>query len=64
MEVVSAGAVATQLELQVPLETRHWVILKEGFLSKTKTVKGVFKSTVLRYFVLKQDPVKLEARIE
>jgi len=64
MEVISAGAVTSQLQLQVPLETQHWVVLKEGFLSKTKTVKGVFKSTVLRYFILKQDPVKLEARIE
>ncbi len=62
--VVEPGAVSSQLQLQTPLETKHWLVLKEGFLQKTKTVKGFHKSTKLRWFVLKQDPIKLEARLE
>lgn len=52
------------VSLQSPVETASWVILKEGFLTKSKLAKGLLPSSKLRYFVLKQDSATLEARLE
>eukprot|EP00049_Salpingoeca_infusionum_P027480 m.32638 g.32638 ORF g.32638 m.32638 type:complete len:365 (-) comp9539_c1_seq1:191-1285(-) len=58
------GPVAGALALKSPRETRDWLILKEGYLVKTKLAKKVMKSKKLRWFVLKQNPVSYEARLE
>jgi hypothetical protein len=50
-----------------PGETRGWLVLKEGYLHKTKWTSSRvvrMKSTKLRYFVLKQNPDTLIARLE
>lgn len=38
--------------------------MQEGYLTKSKLAKGLLKSTKLRFFVLKQNPVTSEARLE
>ena len=58
------GSLSEKLNLQSPAETANWLILKEGYLKKSKLAKGLIKSTKLRWFVLKQDPVNLEGRLE
>ena len=50
--------------LQSPQETGAWLILKEGYLHKTKLAKGLLPSTKLRWFVLKQNPNTFESRLE
>lgn len=50
-----------------PVETRGWLVLKEGYLNKTKWTSSrvvSVKSTKLRYFFLKQNPDTLVARLE
>jgi hypothetical protein len=67
MEVIAPGAVSSQLQLQSPAQTRNWLVLKEGYLVKTKVVKralGLHKSSKLRWFVLKQNPETLESHLE
>ncbi|EDQ91127.1 uncharacterized protein MONBRDRAFT_36460 [Monosiga brevicollis MX1] len=58
------ASLSASLGLQWPLETRDWLILREGYLSKSKLAKGLIRSTKLRWFVLKQDPVSRESRLE
>jgi hypothetical protein len=41
-----------------------WLVLKEGSLLKTKIVKGIHKSTKLRWVVLKQNPLTRDLRLE
>lgn len=48
-------------------ETADWMVLKEGYLYKTKKVKrafGALQSTKLRFFVLLQEPETLNAQLE
>jgi hypothetical protein len=44
--------------------TKGWSRIKEGYLIKTKVVKGVHKSQKLRFFVLFQHPVSKQAQLE
>lgn len=44
--------------------TKGWVILKEGYLVKTKTVHALHHSQKLRWFALFQHPKTKQARIE
>lgn len=46
-----------------PAETQNWIVLKEGFLLKTR-IKTIRRSTKLRLFLLKQNPVNLAAHLE
>ncbi len=57
------GPIAERHMLYAPVETRGWLVLKEGYLLKTK-IKTMRKSTKLRWFVLKQSPQSLAARLE
>ena len=49
--------------MYAPAETRNWLVLKEGYLLKTKKLK-LRNSTKLRWFILKQHPVSFSARLE
>ncbi len=49
--------------MYAPAETRSWLVLKEGYLNKTKKLK-LGKSTKLRWFILKQHPESLSSRLE
>eukprot|EP00730_Choanoeca_flexa_P006031 TRINITY_DN12069_c1_g4_i2.p1 TRINITY_DN12069_c1_g4~~TRINITY_DN12069_c1_g4_i2.p1 ORF type:complete len:195 (+),score=43.16 TRINITY_DN12069_c1_g4_i2:102-686(+) len=53
-----------KLQLQSPEDTKGWLVLKEGYLKKSKLAKGLIRSTKLRWFVLKQHPKTLESRLE
>lgn len=46
-----------------PAETRNWVVLKEGYLLKTKILM-LRNSTKLRWFLLKQHPTTFSTRLE
>jgi len=47
------------------LRSNMWIILKEGYLYKKKKVKkGFHKSTKLRFFSLKQDPITRYCQLE
>eukprot|EP00038_Savillea_parva_P016191 m.16208 g.16208 ORF g.16208 m.16208 type:complete len:512 (-) comp3365_c0_seq2:6-1541(-) len=59
--------IAAQTPTMGPPETRDWIILREGFLNKTKwTTSKILsvKSTKLRYFVLRQHPDTMLAHLE
>jgi hypothetical protein len=44
--------------------TKGWTRVKEGYLIKTKVVRGLHKSHKLRYFVLYQHPQTKQAQLE
>ncbi len=46
------------------LLTKGWLRLKEGYLIKTKLVRGMHKSHKLRYFVLFQHPDSKQPQLE
>ena len=59
-----AQVLSEALQLPSPAETKNWLVLKDGYLKKSKLAKGLIRSTKLRWFVLKQHPTTLDARLE
>lgn len=65
LTIPSATAAALQPSKVAQRASIGWLTLKEGFLYKTKKVsKGFHKSTKLRYFMLKQDPITRSSQLE